>query len=290
MSEMIKKTIRFLRKTWYIWLLAALLLLRQSDKYSFRYQPDQVKVKLDALYGPGNHFFKRTGGMQYLQIGDDPAKPYIIFIHGSPGSLWDYGGYLTDTLLAQRANLVSIDRQGFGYTDYGKSEGSLQKHADQLFGVIKSLSHKEIYLVGHSFGGPVQIKALMSYPEYIRGMVMVAPSISAEHEPSNGWRKVVNFPIFRWFTPPALKACNQEIIPLKRELKKIESAWSSVMSPITIVQGTQDKLVPMGNATYAQRAMAQNPNVKVVMLENENHFILWTKKTLIRDEIIRLLD
>ena len=129
----------------------------------------------------------------------------------------------------------------------------------------------------------------MTYPNMRAGLVMIAPSISAEHEPPNWWRMILNFPLFRWFTPPALKACNQEIIPLKKELALMEEGWQSVMTPTTIVQGMADKLVPMGNATFAKNAMSKNPNVKVIMLENENHFILWTRRDLIQKELLKML-
>ncbi len=234
-------------------------------------------------------FKQISGGLQYLQIGRDSTKPYLLFVHGSPGSLWDSGGYLADTALARHANMISIDRLGFGYSQYGKAEASLKIHADKIREVLKTIAGQKAILVGHSFGGPVLAKTAMSFPELVDGMVMVAPSISPQHEPSNWWRIIIDLPPFRWFTPPALRACNQEIIPLKRELQQMEKGWPSITTPTTIIQGMDDKLVPMGNATFAKNAMQNNPKVTVIMLENENHFILWTKKDLIKKELLKML-
>ncbi len=69
----------------------------------------------------------------------------------------------------------------------------------------------------------------------------------------------------------------------------MEKGWPSITTPTTIIQGMDDKLVPMGNATFAKNAMRNNPNVTVIMLENENHFILWTKKDLIKKELLKML-
>ena len=281
--------LQFLKKTWWIILLIILFIFSRSDKYDFRYDPDQVMEKLKMI--PGFKDFEQIpNGLAYLQIGQDTTRPNLVFVHGSPGSLWDYGSYLADSALASKANMISIDRLGFGYSQYGHAEGSLGIHADKLKEVLMAIPNKEAVLIGHSFGGPVIAKAAMSYPELINGLIMVAPSISPAHEPSNWWRKIVDFPIFRWFTPPALKTCNQEIIPLKKELELIEEKWLNVMTPITIIQGMEDKLVPKENAAFAKNAMPKNPDVKVVMLENENHFVLWTKKELIKKELIAMLN
>ncbi len=286
-----KRFLKFLRRSWYLILLGAIFIHSRSERYSFRYDRQELDIRLQTYFQPSEFAFKRIeGGLHFLQIGDDPSKPYVVFIHGSPGSLWDCGDYLTDSMLFAAFNLISIDRQGFGLSDYGRAERSLQVQANQLYDILKTCRNQDIYLVGHSFGGPIQAKAAMMYPNLIRGLVMVAPSISAAHEPANGWRKIVNFPLLRWFTPPALKVCNQEIIPLKQELLQLEKGWSEVKVPVTIIQGTSDRLVPKENALFAKKAMGQNSQVKLVMLENANHFIFWSEKDLIRDEILTLID
>ena len=282
--------LKWFKKTWFLILLLVLFISSRSDRLSFRYEHGIVLQELKVIETKPISFEQIADGLHYLQIGNDPAKPYVVFVHGSPGSLWDYGPYLKDSQLSKMANLVSVDRAGFGFSEFGKAELSLQKHADQLKDVLLNLHNEKIILVGHSYGGPILAKATMTYPTLVKGQIFIAPSISPEHEPPNGWRKAANFPLLRWFTPPALKACNQEIIPLKDELLQMEQDWSKIMSPTTIIQGTLDKLVPMENATWGKKAMPQNPYVKLVLLEKENHFILWTRSEVVKREIISLCE
>ena len=52
----------------------------------------------------------------------------IFFIHGAPGSSDNYYEYLQDSLLLEKANLYSIDRPGYGFSNFGKSETSIKKN------------------------------------------------------------------------------------------------------------------------------------------------------------------
>ena len=130
----------------------------------------------------------------------------------------------------------------------------------------------------------------MDYPDLINGMVLVAPSISPALEPSNGWRKLLNFPLFRWVSPPALRVCNQEIIPLKEELLEMENRWKNIECPVTIIQGVEDKLVPKGNAFFAKEQLTNSRDVQIIMIDGGNHFILWSEVPLIRTAILDMLD
>jgi len=159
-----------------------------------------------------------------------------------------YKKYLKDSLLYQQAILIAIDRLGFGYSDFGTAVPSLQLQAQLIAAVLEDFPTSKKIIVGHSMGGPVNARLAMDYPHLVDGMILVAPSISPELEPSNWWRKGVDFMPLRWLTPPAFRVCNQEIIPLREELKNIEDRWADIKCPVTIIHGTEDPLVPAGNA------------------------------------------
>jgi pimeloyl-ACP methyl ester carboxylesterase len=129
----------------------------------------------------------------------------------------------------------------------------------------------------------------MDYPEEVDGMVMVAPSVSPMLEPAAGWRRFVNIIPIRWITPPALRVCNQEIIPLRGELDKMMPAWPKMDMPVTVVQGTEDDLVPMGNAAFVAESIGDTSLVKLSYVEGGDHFILWSEVPLVRAEIMKML-
>src|SRR5687768_14810555 len=62
--------------------------------------------------------------IHYIQSGND-TMPLALFIHGSPGSLSAFIEFLADSILLQKALLISTDRPGFGYSNFGNAEPSL---------------------------------------------------------------------------------------------------------------------------------------------------------------------
>ncbi|MFT5999084.1 MAG: pimeloyl-ACP methyl ester carboxylesterase, partial [Neolewinella sp.] len=176
-----------------------------------------------------------------------------------------------------------------GYSDFGRAVPLLADQARAVASVLKRYPHRPKVLVGHSMGGPLLARLAMDYPEEVDGMVMVAPSVSPMLEPAAGWRKVVNIIPFRWLTPAALRVCNQEIIPLREELDKMMPAWPKMAMPVTVVQGTEDQLVPMGNAAFVAESIGDTSLVNLSYVEGGDHFILWSRVPLVREEILGVL-
>ncbi|MFK7771642.1 MAG: alpha/beta fold hydrolase [Saprospiraceae bacterium] len=282
-----------IKRVWILLLLAAVFLFARSELAKMRYDPDELAQLVQEKTTLLPFFDIRKIGsktIHFLKVGDRKQLPLAVFVHGSPGALNAYEAYFSDTSLLREMDMISVDRSGFGYSDFGESESSLMVQAELIAAILKDFPKRKKILAGHSMGGPVLAKLAIEFPELVDGMVMVAPSISPELEPSNGWRKVVDFPLIRWFTPSALRVCNQEIIPLKTELEMMMEGWKNIMIPLTVVQGENDDLVPMGNAFFAKSMMENNPNVKVNMLEGKDHFILWSEIPLIKKEILNLID
>ncbi|MCC6727117.1 MAG: alpha/beta hydrolase, partial [Saprospiraceae bacterium] len=62
-----------------------------------------------------------------------------------------------------------------------------------------------------------------------------------------------------------------------------------IRCPVTVVQGTKDSLVPAGNADFARKMLVSSGKLQVLMLEGEDHFIMWTKEKMIAAEIVKML-
>jgi len=225
-----------MKKKWYkrkrYWILFLLpigvWIVSQTEALQMRYNPVSFKKTIEATNNTSFVFKKKKIAgttLQYGQLGSDAHLPVIVFVHGSPGSLAAYENYLKDSLLQQQAILIAVDRLGFGYSDFGKATSSLRLQAQLIATILEDFPNTKKILVGHSMGGPVNSRLAMDYPHLVDGMVLVAPSISPALEPSNRWRKVLDFPLFRWITPSALRVCNQEIIPLKEELVQLYWKW-----------------------------------------------------------------
>ncbi len=287
-------------KKWFykkrVWVLILLLIgwwiCSRSTTLKMRYHPSEFSKEIkNASSLPFQFQQKQLDGttLQYGQLGTDTQLPIVVLVHGSPGSLSAYKKYLKDSLLYQQAILIAIDRLGFGYSDFGTAVPSLQLQAQLIAAVLEDFPTSKKIIVGHSMGGPVNARLAMDYPHLVDGMILVAPSISPELEPSNWWRKGVDFMPLRWLTPPAFRVCNQEIIPLREELKNIEDRWADIKCPVTIIHGTEDPLVPAGNAYFAEKKLVNSASVELKMIKGGDHFILWSEIPLIRGAILDML-
>lgn len=199
----------------------------------------------------------------------------LVFVHGSPGSWSAFSDFFKNDSLAQRFDLVSLDRPGFGESDYGHAEPSLEKQVSFLAHALSGFTHHTKIWIGHSLGGPVVARMAMDFPELVQGMVLVAPSIDPEMEKYEWYRTWLSTRVIGAITPTDFWVSNEEIVPLKQELELMLPLWKEVSAPTVVVQGTKDVLVPWQNAEFA-RSMLADSLVDIRYLEGVNHFVPWS--------------
>ncbi len=250
---------------------------------------DEYFIKKEKK-GTLHQYASGTRTINYLEVGHDTALPLVIFVHGSPGSLSAFIDFMADSILLSKAQLVTVDRPGFGHSNFGNAEPSLQKQGALLRPILEDHKNKRpIILVGHSLGGPLIARMAMDFPELIDGLVMVAPSIDPALEPDEWFRAPLATPFLSWILPRSLRASNDEIYKLKPELEEMVPLWPKVRASTIVIQGKKDNLVPPANADFAVK-MITNAPVKVVMGEEMSHFVPWTDPQLIRNAILELLE
>ncbi|MEP1033586.1 alpha/beta hydrolase [Ekhidna sp.] len=217
----------------------------------------------------------------YLDQGHDTM---LVFIHGSPGSWSAFIDFFKADSLLNRFDMISIDRPGFGKSDFGIAEPSMEVQAYQINEVLKLFPKKQMVLIGHSLGGPVAARMTMDFPEEYLGMILVAPSIDPEMEEDEWYRKVIDTKLGAFFTPKEFEVSNDEILPLQKELEEMMPMWTHIKIPTIVIQGTEDSLVPKENAAFAKQ-MLPDSLLDVYLLEGVNHFIPWTHP----EEIIKAI-
>ncbi|MEO1262439.1 MAG: alpha/beta hydrolase [Bacteroidota bacterium] len=244
-------------------------------------------------YEPHFHQYQKDGrDMHYVHVGVD-TLPLVLMVHGAPGSANNMTDYLRDKRLTAAAQVVAVDRPGYGFSGFGKAERSVEKQAAAFMPILEKHmppNRRKVILVGHSFGGPVIARMAMDYPQLVDGLVIVAGSVAPELEPEKWYQKPLDWFCFRWMLPPAARVCNQEIIPLPEELEKMLPLWKNITCPVTLVHGTKDNLVPVGNVDFAEGMLTNSPQIKIDTLKDQNHFILWSHRDLIVDRIIELIN
>ena len=239
----------------------------------------------DLHYSPKENFIMvddRT--IHYVAIGDT-SNPTVLFVHGSPGSWDNFLDFMRHPDLLNNFRLVSVDRPGFGKSESGMPERSLQQQAMLINSVLEVEGSSSI-LVGHSYGGPVIAKMAIDYPDKVDGLIFVAASIDPELEKTKWFQIPVHYKILSWILPDMLYSTNEEILALKEELKKMEPHWNKITQPTSIIQGKNDNLVPYENALFGERVLTDTePNL---VIRDINHFIPWENPNLIVQEIQRV--
>ena len=226
--------------------------------------------------------------MYYVEAGDS-LKPLVIFVHGSPGSLSAFIDFLADTTLLAHAQLITVDRPGFGFSNFGKAEPSLYKQAACLKPILeRHKKQRPIILVGHSLGGPLIARMAMDYPELVDAIVMVAPSIDPAQEPNEWFRAPFATPFLKWMLPRSIRASNDEIYKLKPELEEMLPLWSTIRAKTVVIQGKKDSLVPKENADFAAK-MITNAPVKLILVDDMDHFVPWSHPQIITKAVLDLL-
>jgi pimeloyl-ACP methyl ester carboxylesterase len=226
----------------------------------------------------------------HYAVAGDSTKPLVLFVHGSPGSLSAFIHFLKDSTLQQQALLVTTDRPGFGHSNFGNGEGSLQKQAAILRPILEMYKHnRPIILVGHSLGGPLIARMAMDYPQLVDGLIIVAGSIDPELEPNETWfRAPLATPFLSWILPRSFRASNEEIYHLRPELEDMLPLWKNITCPVIVIQGKKDVLVSPANADFAKKMLINAP-VEFVLVDDMNHFVPWSNPELIHDAIVKML-
>ena len=228
--------------------------------------------------------------IHYVKAGDH-TKPLIVFIHGSPGSLSAFIHFLADTSLLRQTEMISTDRPGFGYSNFGNGVGSLHEQCEILLPLLQANKNKRpLILVGHSLGGPLIARIAYEHPDLIDGLIIVAGSIDPELEPNETWfRAPLATPFLSWVLPRSLRASNEEIYHLKPELEEMLPMWAHIKCPVIVIQGKKDSLVPAGNADFAQKMLVNAP-VEFIIKDDMDHFVPWSNPELIHQAITTLID
>lgn len=227
--------------------------------------------------------------MFYAETGSD-TNQLVLFVHGAPGS-WDaYMRYLGDTALMHRAQLVSVDRPGYGNSGMGQSVTSIEAQAAMLQPILDAnKSGKPAILVGHSLGGPVIARLAMDYPGQVGALIFLAPAIDPGNEKIYAISYPANWKIFRWMVPAVWKVTNDEKLAHVEELQKMVPLWAGIRIPCTYMYGKKDGIVPPVNVEFAKKMLVNAP-LQITAFPDENHFIPWTQQDSVTRVILGYLE
>ncbi|MEM7647408.1 MAG: alpha/beta hydrolase, partial [Pseudomonadota bacterium] len=141
----------------------------------------------------------------------NPGKPLVLFIHGSPGSWEASAHFFKSPRLRKNFELIAFDRMGYGKNRPGVPYGKLEDQIKIPLAIINQFSEgRAVFVVGHSYGGPVAIKLAQAHPEKVQGLLLLAAALDPQLEEELWYQSVAKIWGLRWLIPDDLDVCNRE--------------------------------------------------------------------------------
>ena len=180
------RIIRFLGLLYFGMILCACLSQRRLI-----YQPDKITLEA-GVAAAAPHGFEpwRNDSGQYIgwkQIGTSPgARGRILIVHGNGGSAIDRLFYVDKLQAVLPLDVYILEYPGYGPRPGAPTQKSLFAAADEAIGLLKR--EGPVYLMGESLGTGVAAYLAGTYPELVRGVLLIAPyhnftEVAAYHMP-----------------------------------------------------------------------------------------------------------
>lgn len=290
LSKRVRVTLVALAGT-YLFLVSGLMVadrliqFRSTDEEIIRhYQSRNLSIQISYYQAEGQQ-------MRYLSTGNDPSKPVILFIHGAPSSSNYYRHFLSDTSLRNQANLIAVDRPGYGYSGFGNPVPDIGKQAAMIAPILDNMydGARPVMIVGASYGTPVASRIVMDYPNLADGLMLIAPALAPGEEKTYWVSYLLESPLFSWAQPRMLHSANVEKFTHEAELMKMKDRWHEIEVPVIYYQGKNDDLIYTSNAHFAKRKITNSQSLSIRMIPERGHLLVYDEAKRIKAGIAEML-
>src|ERR1043166_6771076 len=113
--------------------------------------------------------------LRCYELKQPDAEWDILFIHGTPATVAVFGEQFRHPF--SRANLVALDRPGFGASGPDRRRPSLEDQATAIGALLPNKSTRRTILVGHSYGAPVALLAALKFTNEVAAVVLIGGGV-----------------------------------------------------------------------------------------------------------------
>jgi pimeloyl-ACP methyl ester carboxylesterase len=210
----------------------------------------------------------------------------LLFIHGAGGNhrIWE-------NQTRYFSNAIAVDLPGH---DSGDGKRTVDEYVDYVKKFCDEKSLKNIVMVGHSMGGAITLKFALTYPEYLKAIVLVdtgaklkvAPIIFEEIKRNyDNVMELMKKYAFSEKTPIEIKNKTVEIMKrVKPEVFygdfeacdkfDVMESLNKINLPTLIICGKDDLLTPV---KYSEYLRANIPNSTLKVLDDAGHMVMLEK-------------
>lgn len=251
--------------------------------------------------------------MYYEDVGKGTP---VVFIHGLGAETKDWTLVIPE--LSKEIRCIVIDLRGHGQSDKPKQPYTLSLFANDIVTLLEQLGISSAYFCGTSMGGFVVLKAALSYPEKVRGVILVdsAPYLPehtikisgkwAETLLNEGSEALMEAQVNDVFHP-IFRRRHGEIVNIYRESKKNPSSETlglvnkglqiepvdyrkkirEIKTPTLIIHGQDDKIIPVENAEFMHK---QIPNSQLAIFPFCGHALLLERSQFFIDLLLYFIE
>jgi len=230
--------------------------------------------------------------MFYVENGQGDA---LVLIHGLGG---DHGEWIMQVpVFAKKYRVIALDLRGHGKSDKVGEEYSFPIFAKDVIGLLDKLGIDKAYFCGVSMGGGVALQIALSYPERVKGLILVDTAARVSEQTAKVLSKWVELfqkegfdayfdqeikdvfhPSFIEANPGLIKQIKE--VSRHRDLQTVIKAatglrafnfvdqLSKISVPTLIVHGEDDRVVPVEEARLLHEKI---PNSKLVVFSECGH-------------------
>ena len=207
------------------------------------------------------------------------GAPVVLFIHGFPlnKSMWN----LQIESLTNNCRVITYDIRGFGNSDAGKEDFSIELFTKDLISLMDALKIDKTILCGLSMGGYIALNAVENYPERFNALILSDTSCKAdtteakekrmkaiENITNNGVEKYAEESIMKFFTSQSITGKTEEVDLVKEMILKSSpkslcdtlralsvrkqtcSSLSDIKVPVLILVGKEDIITPPAEGQF----------------------------------------
>lgn len=234
----------------------------------------------------------------------------IVFLHGWPLSGKQFE-YQLDALPRYNVRCICIDWRGFGKSDKPSAGYELDRLADDIAVVLKTLGVTHFILLGHSTGGAIAVRMLTRHPalsQETRGLVLLSAAVPTgiakdvaqeyinmtlhdrphmiEFLTDQFFFQYATEALKRWFFTICLEAAGWSTAAVMNMLSELDlnADLAKLTMPILILHGVHDGVVPFSQAEQLHK---QLPSSQLIPLANSGHGAFWEEHEEMNDILLK---
>ena len=203
----------------------------------------------------------------FRKPGSGPHR--LLIIPGSPSRKYTLRRMMASA--PDELEVISIIRPG--YSRGHEPVFDFDDQVEALRPLIETNDGKKTITLGISYGAELALKAGLTFPDYVSGVMSVAGLITEPRALVRGALPLSDIPGIHHLLPKYLKTARQEIANRRPQLDDVFDRLGKLCVPVTVLHGNVDHLVSRQNAKHLMAKFRSDQDVIYNHIPGGTHFM-----------------